>query len=54
MEVSGKFQVKATSSPGKESEAPTGREAGWAPEPILTRWRREEIHSLPLPGIEPR
>jgi hypothetical protein len=28
-------------------------EAGWAPEPVWTRWREEKVPSLPLPGIEP-
>jgi hypothetical protein len=38
----------------QESSEPVG-EAGWAPEPVWTRWRREKnIPSLPLTGIEPR
>jgi len=26
----------------------------WAPEPVWTLWEREELPSLPRPGIEPR
>jgi len=31
---------------------PTGSEAGWVPETVWTRWRREEIPLL-LTGVEP-
>jgi len=33
--------------PGKEHPVPTGEEAGWAPEPIWTWWRRENPITAP-------
>jgi len=38
-------------TPVKESLVPSGKEVGLAPEPVWTRWRRE--NSLTVPGIEP-
>jgi len=34
------------------SGLPSGKEVGWNPEPVLTRWRKKK--SLPLPEVEPR
>jgi len=36
----------------KEPRHPLEKEAVWAPKLVWTRWRREKIPSLPLPGIE--
>jgi len=44
--LSGRF------APG--AAVPIGQEAGWAPDPVWTRWRGENITPLPLTGIEPR
>jgi hypothetical protein len=38
--------------PGKGHLVPTGQEAGWAPEPVLTEAGRKIL--MPLPGIESR
>jgi hypothetical protein len=35
---------------GKEPPVPIGQEAGWAPEPVSTTWRK----FLTLPGLELR
>jgi hypothetical protein len=45
MQVSGQLHGPADLPPGKQ-------EAGWAPEPALILWRRENL--LALSGIEPR
>jgi hypothetical protein len=47
MEVSGELDAPAALPPGEE---PTGQEAGWAPEPVWTLWRRET--SLVLAGTK--
>jgi hypothetical protein len=39
--MSGQLHAPAALPPGKEPTVPTGQEVGWAPEPILTTWRRE-------------
>jgi hypothetical protein len=39
-------------TPGKETSARTGYEAGWAPELVSVLSRREK--SLALPGIKPK
>jgi len=54
MEESGEARIPATLLLGKELVVPIGQESGWAPEPVWTRWRRENITSLSLPGIESR
>jgi len=36
---------------GKEPSVPTEQEALWGPQPVQTRWQREEF--LPLLGNEP-
>jgi hypothetical protein len=38
MEVSGQLHAPATLLLGKEPLVPVGYEAGWAPEPVWTRW----------------
>jgi hypothetical protein len=43
MEVSGQLHAQATLFPVKEPPVPIGQEAGWAPEPVWTRWRREKF-----------
>jgi hypothetical protein len=43
MEVSGQLHSPAALPPGKEPLVPIGYEAGWAPEPFWTRWRREKF-----------
>jgi hypothetical protein len=37
MEVSGQFHARAALPP-----VPIGQDAGWAPEPVWTLWRREK------------
>jgi hypothetical protein len=49
-EVSGQLHVPAVLPPGKEPPVPIGYEAGWAPEPVWTMWRK----FLTLPGLELR
>jgi hypothetical protein len=51
MDVCGQPHATATSPAGKEPLIPTGKEAGWAPKPVWTQWRKKK--SLPLPGLEP-
>jgi hypothetical protein len=41
MDVSGQLHAPVALPPGKESPVPIGYEAGWAPEPVCTTWRRE-------------
>jgi hypothetical protein len=52
MVVNGQLYAPAVLHPGEEAPVPIGQEAGWAPEPVWRRWRREK--SLPYPGIVPR
>jgi hypothetical protein len=40
--VSGQLHAQATLSPEKQPPVPMGYEAGWAPEPVWTTWRREK------------
>jgi hypothetical protein len=42
MEVSGQLHAPAALTPGQEPPAPNVYEAGWAPEPVWTLWRREK------------
>jgi hypothetical protein len=48
MEVSGQLHAPAALPPD-----PIVEEAKWTPESVRTRWWREKITSLYLPGIEP-
>jgi hypothetical protein len=41
MEVRCQLHAPAALLPGKEHPVPIGPEAGWAPDPVSTRWRRE-------------
>jgi hypothetical protein len=41
MKVSGQLYVPASLPPEKDAPVPIGYEAGWAPEPVWTLWRRE-------------
>jgi hypothetical protein len=41
LEVSGQLHSQAALPPGEEPPVPIGQEAGWAPEPVWTMWRRE-------------
>jgi len=43
MDVSGQFHDPAALPSKKQSLVPLGYEAGWAPEPVWTRWRREKL-----------
>jgi hypothetical protein len=43
MELSGQLLAPAALSPEKEPLVPIGWEAGWAPEPVWTRWWREKF-----------
>jgi hypothetical protein len=43
MEVSGQLHAPAALLPEEEPPVPIGYEAGWAPEPIWTRWWREKF-----------
>jgi len=54
MEVSGQLHTPATLPLGYEPPVNIGQEASWSPQPVWTRWRREEIPSLLLTVIEPR
>jgi hypothetical protein len=40
-------------SPEKEPPVLTGYEAGWAPEPVWTLWRRETSAGNPTPAVQP-
>jgi hypothetical protein len=53
-EVGGQFHEPTALSTGKEPPVLIGQKTVWAPEPVWTRWRREKILSLTLPGIELR
>jgi hypothetical protein len=46
--VSGQLHAPAALPPEKEPPVPIGYEAGWAPEPVWTTWRRE--NSWPYRG----
>jgi hypothetical protein len=39
-------------TPRKMTPIPSGQEPGWAPEPVLSVWRRENL--VPLAEIEPQ
>jgi hypothetical protein len=41
LEVSGQLHAPAALPQGKEPSVPIGQEVGWAPEPVLTTWRKE-------------
>jgi hypothetical protein len=43
MEVSRQLHTPATLPPGKEHPVPIAQEAGWAPDPVWTLWRRENF-----------
>jgi hypothetical protein len=43
MEVSGQLHAPAALLVGKELLIPIVQEAGWAPEPVRTRWWREKF-----------
>jgi len=45
MEVGGLLHALAALPPGEESQVPIGWEAGWAPEPVWRRCRREEFRA---------
>jgi hypothetical protein len=40
--VSGQLRSPAALPPGKEPPVPIGFEAGWAPEPVWTTWRKDK------------
>jgi hypothetical protein len=43
LEVSRQLHAKAALPPEKDLPVPIGQEAGWAPEPVWTTWRRENF-----------
>jgi hypothetical protein len=43
--MSGQFYATATLPRGKTPTVPIEKEAGWAPEPVWTTWRRENSWS---------
>jgi hypothetical protein len=43
MKMSGQLHTPAALLPKKETVVHIGREAGWAPEPVWTRWWGERI-----------
>jgi hypothetical protein len=47
MEVSGRLHFPAALPPEKELQEPIGQEAGWAPESVWTRSRKE---NFPIPA----
>jgi hypothetical protein len=47
MKVSGQLHAPVALPPGKQLLAATGKEFGWAPEPVWTRWWREKF---PVPA----
>jgi len=51
MEVSDQLHAPAALPPGKESAVSIGQEAGWAPDPVWKRCRREKFPEHP-PGIK--
>jgi hypothetical protein len=52
MEVSGHLHAPVALPPGKEPPVRMEEKAGWAPESVWTRWRREEI-SVPAENRTP-
>jgi hypothetical protein len=42
MELSGQLHASAALLQAKEFPLPIGQEAGWAPEPVWTMWRKEK------------
>jgi hypothetical protein len=53
MKVCGQLHVPAVSPSGKEPSASIESEAGWVPEPVWTRRKREKIPLVPPPGVQP-
>jgi hypothetical protein len=47
MEVSDQLYAPAALVQGKEPPSPIGQEAGWAPEPVRTLWRRQTFLAPP-------
>jgi hypothetical protein len=45
MEVSGQFHAPAALPPGKKPLVSIVKEAGWAPEPVWTRWLGEKLRA---------
>jgi hypothetical protein len=42
VEASGQLHALAALPPVKDRPVPTGQEAGWAPNPVWSLWRREQ------------
>jgi len=54
MDRSDQLHAPDASPPGKELPVAIGYEAGWAPKPVWTWWRRKKsLHCPPPPRIEP-
>jgi len=53
MEMSGHLHAPAAIPPGREPLAPIGYEAGWAPEPVWTRWQGEKSRPRPRREMNP-